>query len=85
MKKPSYENKQTNILKKHSLENLHKLNFKNVRSRRSQMFHIIGLLEVGLSPSKKNYFICFSGIPLKMMKIAFYLFHLKRSFLSQDI
>ena len=30
-----------------------------------------GLLKVGLSPSKKNCFICFNENPLKMMKKAF--------------
>ena len=35
------------------------------------------LFKVGLSPSKKNWFICFNESPLKMMKNAFYfiLFH----------
>ena len=31
-------------------------------------------LNVGLSPSKKNCFICFSGSSLKMMKDVFYFF-----------
>ena len=36
-------------------------------------------IKVGLSPSKKNYFICFNESPLKMMKNAFY-FILKAPF-----
>ena len=31
------------------------------------------MFKVGLSPSKKNCVICFSGSPLKMMKNVFYL------------
>ena len=30
------------------------------------------LIKVGLSPSKKVFFICFNDSPLKMMKNAFY-------------
>ena len=39
---------------------------------------------VGLSPSKKNFFICCNDSPSKMKKKCF-LFHLKSSFRSQDI
>ena len=42
------------------------------------------LLKVGLSPSKKNVFFCFHENILKMMQNVF-LFHLKRSFRSEDI
>ena len=38
----------------------------------------LGKFKVGLSPSKKNFFICFNDRPSKMI-------HLKRSFRSQDI
>ena len=38
-------------------------------------------LKVGLSPSKKDFFICFNKSPLKMMKHAFY-FMLKRKIFS---
>ena len=37
------------------------------------------LIKVGLSPSKKNYNICFMENPIKMMKIGFY-FILKAPF-----
>ena len=40
-------------------------------------------LKVWLSPSKNVFFICFNDSPSKMMKNT--LFHLKRSFCSQDI
>ena len=38
------------------------------------------LIKVGLSPSKKSFFICFNDSPSKMMKNAFY-FILKALFL----
>ena len=41
------------------------------------------LSKVGLSPYKKNCFICFKESPIKMMKKK--LFCLKSSFPSQDI
>ena len=40
--------------------------------------------KVGLSPSKKNFFICFNDSPMKIIKNVF-LFHIKSSFRSQDI
>ena len=40
--------------------------------------------KVGLSPSKKNFVICFNDSPTKMIKNAF-LLHIKSSFHSQDI
>ena len=36
-------------------------------------FSAVSLTESGLSPSKKNCFICFNESPLKIMKNAFYL------------
>ena len=39
-------------------------------------------LNVGLSPSKKNCFICFNKSPIKMMKNAFY-FILKALFILE--
>ena len=40
-------------------------------------------IKVGLSPSKKEIFICFNDIPLKMMKNAF-CFMLKALFVQPD-
>ena len=53
------------------------LHLRNCRRLRSDShyrhFHFAELdLKVGLSPSKKFIFICFSESPLKMMKNAFY-------------
>ena len=38
---------------------------------RTWLQHLSGV-KVGLSPSKKIFFICFNGSPSKMMKNAFY-------------
>ena len=39
----------------------------------------------GLSPSKKNCFVCLTETPLKMMKEKCFSFHLKSSFCSKDV
>ena len=50
-------------------------NWKNKkRTHKTISKNVIGpKSKVGLSPSKKNYFICFNDSPSKMMKNAFYL------------
>ena len=45
---------------------------------------LLGLFKVGISPSKKSFFIFFNEGPLKIMEEASF-FHLKSSFRYQDI
>ena len=47
--------------------------FKNSCSTADSFFLNVFLIKFGLSPSKKNCFICFNESPLKLMKNIFYL------------